>query len=150
MVWEWDGGWGSGCLEVHGNKGLWGIVGGGQVEGKQLVIQIISVAWGESLPIWIPLTRSVKEAVAFLWMPVQPHSSLGGGEVCGWTAHLRVPSLSRGLLFWPVSSTIEKGNQKHLFLLGWDAARGGGLETSTSPTEQMTPADQAILQFHAA
>lgn len=48
-----------------------------------------------------------------------------------WWPLLGTP-LSRGLLFWSISSAIEKENQEHLFMLSWDTAKGGGpLEAST-------------------
>lgn len=46
--------------------------------------------------------------------------------------------LSRGRLFWSISSAIEKENQEHLFKLSWDTAKGGGLGNQHfSPPEQM-------------
>lgn len=84
----------------------------------------------------------------------EPHVSLqaraplflGKSPFGSWAAGFTDLSFSGGLLFWPISSAIERENREHLFLLSWGAAPGGSLGNQHSgPTEQMTPIDQAFL-----
>lgn len=69
------------------------------------------------------------------------HHSMGRARACGRITHFSNPSLLREVLYWPISSATEKGNQGHLSDLSWDPIERGQ-SPALGPREQMTATDQ--------